>query len=122
MIVILNVNPDVPTVNGYIYSKEIIEKEIILKELLVYLGIGQGGLNDLKDLIGFANSKLNEKNEIISNIKLIDTEISNIFKQTDYTDFDYTIKGYGELSEDNNVFDFKCISINIVDREKEDCE
>jgi hypothetical protein len=113
----LNVQPDKPTVNGHIYPKEIIEREILSRELPVYLGLGTGELNDLNDLIGFATSKLNEKNEIVSEIKLLNTSEANVFKAMRPDDYEYTIKGLGEASKDKKIIDFKCNSINIIDKE-----
>ena len=114
----LNLKPDVPTVNGRIYPKDIIEKEILSRELPVYLGAGEGELNIFEDLIGFARSKLNKKNEIISEINLLTSNAAKIFSTMPSSGYDYTIKGIGEVSN-NIVSDFKCSSINVVDKVEE---
>jgi len=114
----LNIKPDEPTLNGRIYPKNIIEDEIISKELPVYLGIGNGELNILEDLIGFAKSEINEKNEIVSEIKLLSSNAAKIFSTMPSDGYDYTIKGIGEVL-DNIVSEFKCSSINVIDREGE---
>ena len=115
----LNIKPDEPTINGHIYPKITIEKEVLSRELPVYLGLGVGELNDLEDLIGFATSKLNENNEIVSDIKLMSSNAAKIFGTMASTEYDYIIKGIGELSEDKKiVLDFKCSSINVIDKER----
>ena len=114
----LNIKPDEPTRNGHIYPKDIIEREILLRELPVYLGVGNGELNDLTDLIGFAKSELNENNEIVCDINFLNNPASDIFKMTLFSNFEYTIKGFGEVSEDKKIIDFKCSSINIIDKEE----
>jgi hypothetical protein len=113
----LNIKPDEPTVNGHIYPKDIIEREILSRELPVYLGLGTGELNDLSDLIGFATSKLNENNEIVIEIKFLNTSEANVFKAMRPDDYEYTIKGLGKASKDKKIIDFKCSSINVVDKE-----
>jgi len=114
----LNLKPDEPSVNGRIYPKDIIEREIISKEVPVYLGIGTGELNILDDLVGFAKSEINEKNEIVCEIKLLSSNAAKIFSTMPPSGYDYTIKGIGEVT-DNIVSDFKCSSINVIDKEGE---
>ena len=114
----LNIKPDVPTVNGRIYPKKVIEEAILSKELPVYLGLGHGELNQLEDLVGFATSELNKNNEIVVDIKLLAEGAANIFRTMDYNGYDYTIKGIGEVSEDKVISEFKCSSINIIDKEE----
>lgn len=105
---------NLPTLNGRIYLKE--EVELVLTKIQEPVWGLFGGTSELNiplDKIAFSatNFLINEQDELVANIKILDTPMGRIMKPL--LDLcDYTTVGTGLVSNENVISDFRLLSIS----------
>ena len=122
------IEANVPTVNGHVYSKDILNQMVSESKKIIetgnFFGMYGNNKNDKLDLSKITHritdiDFIDEK--VIATAELLNTSASkNLLIQLDKYPNDFTMRtsGIGTL-EGNVVKDFKLISINIYD--KKDC-
>jgi hypothetical protein len=102
----LNVQADVPTVNGRVYSKEVLQDMITKGPTTVPLLLDQP--EDpwnipLSSSVGLAkNLKLTTEGSLITEIDIFDPKIASLLEEGS-SSVTFTTGGYGEVSERNKL-------------------
>jgi predicted kinase len=120
----LNFQADKPTVNGHVYSKEILKKAFDerFSNGNVFVVDSYSGENvDLGKIIAVAKSyEINSNSEILIDIKPLKMHLKEIFEDNHLVNFEITSSGFGTIDEKTKIInDFKLSYFFVVGKNNE---
>lgn len=121
----LNFKVDEPTVNGHIYSKEVFQKALADKdEYPTTYGFPNWPHLEIPvlDTIGSAKLQINEDNTITGILTIFDLPAYKAIKDTLLENYDFTIRGIGNINKDKIITNFKLLSIAIIPKPEENTD